>query len=268
MQRTYEKHRKTSWRLLIATAAAISIMQTPVVGQTTKAQATKGQATPKPPQAKSSADNLPDLPATLATQLKPVGNGRVFVVAAPRSQAAPRSSVRPPIRQPSGGSLPRLACIHDTKLYVTAEYPVLICHPMTDDIFATSSGTFTAERTLSPRRPTRALQPEPALSYRVRSSSLGPMVCHYARMPVVATLEKRNVTCENPNAFSYQLDIAGVGLAWTGDPEMRPADLRYFDTPWCVSDVPTSCSGASTCTPLCGPSANPSPTPVPPPALR
>jgi hypothetical protein len=268
MQDAHENLGRT-WRLLIAAAAAISLLQTPLGGQTTtKAPQTKpsAQATPVKP----SADNLPDLPADLATKLKPVGNGRVFVVAAPRAQAAPRASVRPPGRQPSGGSLPRLACIHNTVYYVTAEYPVLICHPWTDDIRATTTGTFTlgAAATSGPRRPTSALQPAAAPSYRVRSSGIGPMACSYARMPVVATLQKRNVTCENPNAFVYDMDIAGVGLHWTGDPEMRPADLRLFDEPSCVSDHPTSCSGASTCTPLCGSSGGPSPTPVPPPPLR
>jgi len=112
------------------------------------------------------------------------------------------------------------------------------------------------------------LEPETKLSYRVRTSALGLMVCSYARMPVLATLQKRNLNCENPNAFTYALDIAGVGLVWTGDPEMRPADLRYFDEPSCRHDAPTSCSGASTCTPLCGGGSNPNPTPAPPPALR
>jgi hypothetical protein len=278
MQSRYDKQRKTCWRLLIASAAAVTLLQTPVGGQTAKSQ----PAT-KPPQAKSPADDLPDLPATLATKLKPVGNGRVFVVAAPRTKAAPPQTVKPPVRRPPGGSIAKVACMHNTRLDVTAEYPVLICHPWLDDIRATSSGSIAAEAAPAPspgtppasasasassrQPPSSTAQPESKLSYRVRSSRLGLMVCSYARMPVVATLQKRNITCENPNAFAYQLDIAGVSLNWTGDPEMRPADLRYFDEPRCRVDVPTSCSGASTCTPLCGAGAGPSPTPVGPPGL-
>jgi len=287
MQRTHERHRRISWRLLLAIAALVSLTLMPVAGQTTNSQATKNQEsksqagpTPKTPPAKSPADNLPDLPANLAAKLKPIGNGRVFAVAAPRSSAVPLRSVRPPVRQPSGGTIARLSCIHNTNLFVTAEYPVLLCHPAIDDIRATNAGNISA-RTAPAPAPTPAststsklaraatrLEPQAALSYRVRSSAWGLMVCSYARMPVVATLQKRNISCENPNAFAYSIDIAGVGLFWTGDPEMRPTDLRYFDEPSCVSDVATSCSGASACTPLCGAGANPTATPAPPPPLQ
>jgi hypothetical protein len=285
-------------------------------GQTTSAgQTTKSQTAQKTAQAKSPADNLPDLPAHLATQLKPVGNGRVFVVAAPRSRAVRRQPVgppvvgppvvKPPVRPPSGGSIAKLSCSHNTTYFVTASYPVVICRPWIDDVRATSSGALAAQVAPAPEsspspattskpttaapskqttaaasakarpasssnqaRPATRLEPETKLSYRVRTSALGLMVCSYARMPVLATLQKRNLNCENPNAFTYALDIAGVGLVWTGDPEMRPADLRYFDEPSCRHDAPTSCSGASTCTPLCGGGSNPNPTPAPPPALR
>ncbi|HMF90882.1 MAG TPA: hypothetical protein VKL40_09575 [Candidatus Angelobacter sp.] len=328
MEDTYERHRKTSRKLFIAAAVLISLIampatvgqaaagqtvsatQTTSAAQTTNAgQTTKSQTTPaaktaqtKSPaaQAKSPADNLPDLPAHLATQLKPVGDGRVFVVAAPRSQAVARRPVGPPVRPPSGGSIAKLSCSHNTTYFVTASYPVVLCRPWIDDVRATSSGALAAQIAPAPEsspspattskpttsaaskqttaaasasasakaRPASRLEPETKLSYRVRTSALGLMVCSYARMPVLATLQKRNLNCENPNAFTYALDIAGVGLVWTGDPEMRPADLRYFDEPSCRSDAPTSCSGASTCTPLCGGGSNPNPTPAPPPAVR
>jgi len=283
----------------MATALLISLIEMPVgsgqttAGQTTSAgQAAKSQAEQIAAQAKSQADKLPDLPANLAAKLKPVGNSRVFVVAAPRSTATVRQPMKPPVRQPSGGTAFALSCMHDTKFWVTAEYPVLLCHPAIDDIVATNSGSISARTAPGPTsspapatkqtppskqapaatskqaRPATRLEPEAALSYRVRSSARGLLVCSYARMPVLATLEKRGLNCQNPNAFAYSIDIAGVGLNWTGDPEMRPADLHFFDEPSCKSDTPTSCSGASTCTPLCGAGGGPSPTPVPPPALR
>src|SRR5262249_534256 len=255
MQRTYRRHRRTSWALLIETAALMmaSLTQVPRVSQTTSGQTTKCQAissqtttsrakttqatsqptsTPKTATARAPADNLPDLPAHLATQLKPVGNGRVFVVAAPRSQAVARRPVGPPVRPPSGGSIAKLSCSHNTTYFVTASYPVVLCHPWIDDVRATSSGALPAQIAPAPEsapsptttskpttaaaskqttaaasasasakaRPASRLEPETKLSYRVRTSALGLMVCSYARMPVLATLQKRNLNCENPNA--------------------------------------------------------------------
>ncbi len=192
--------------------------------------------------------NLPEVPPDLAGELKAIAGTNYFVVQpskTPTIKEEVPTQANPGAVKTGGGTIAKKACAGTTTYTMDAIYPVLICHPLLDDLRPPSAG---AKPTVTARTATTTWAPEGQNKYQIANSAKGLLVCADARMPVRGQLDKITSCEDGSDQFiRYRLNLNGlVTLNWVGDTNARPAGLILFE-PWLyVSSTLTACSGTST----------------------
>jgi hypothetical protein len=202
---------------------------------------------------KAETSNLPEVPADLAGELKPVEGTHYYLIQAAKKPAIKSGATRaanPAGGSSSGGKILKKACAGTTVYAMDAIYPVLICHPLLDDLRPPNGGALSREEMrVSPK----AWAPEGKSKYQLTRPGLGLLVCADARMPVGAQLTETTSCEDGSNQYIvYKLDLNGlITLNWVGDVNARPEGLILVEPGLVVGQNLFPCSGTSTANSAC-----------------